>query len=169
MSEYEALAAVAKRSDAQDERLAALGDCLVVEQTRFEVCTLNTMQFSRFQAARRDMFEWMEGETGLPYDKMRDHPRLDELFDVGLRWARLTAAVGLVERRTVRRMGADSTAGPWEPADFAGLDDIPQFLETVPAALSEALDELAIELNPGLFRKAAEGEDAKKNGGIIAG
>lgn len=166
MAEYEELAALPERSEAQVARMTELGAGLMAEQLLFTVDTLNTLQWSRYRANERAMFDWIEQETGLPYSKLSDHPRLEELLGVGLRWARVAAAVGSVQQRTVPRMFDMPGEVAWNPVDYEGFDDIPTMMETVPAALADVLDALAIELNNALFGRQADDEGAKKNGGI---
>jgi len=166
-AEYRRLAALKKRDEAQEARLGELAAGLLVEQMRFEVQTLNTLQYARYEANRRAVIGWVEEMTGLPWAKALQDPQGDNLADAGLRWALLNAAVTAVRRRAVRYLEPEPEDG-WEPAEYAPLDSLAAF-EGMPSDLSDNLGTLIASINPGLFRGPVDGEQAKKNAGISVG
>lgn len=171
IAEHERLAALTKRSQAQEARLAELAEQaagLTAEQVQFEAVTLNALQYARHEANRRAVIAWIEERTALPWAKAIADPQADDLIDAGLRWARLHAAIVAVRARTIRRMQPEPDGG-WAPCEYPALDGLDVFVEDMPADLAEALDAMVLSLNEGLFRGLVDSEDAKKNGGISAG
>ena len=135
------------------------------EETRITVSALNTLQYGRYEAARRQIAPWVEGRTGLAWKEAVADGTGDALLDAGLRWARAYAAVTAVETRQANRMTEEVT--DWQPAEWPELDSIDAYADEVPGDLAAAVDELVFDLNPGLFRVGDQDPaDAKKNGGI---
>jgi len=169
-AEYRRLAALKKRDEAQEARLRELAAALTVEQVRFEVATLNTLQYARYEANRRAAIGWVEERTGLAWKDAVKDPQANDLIDCALRWALLNAGVTAVRRRSVcvvepEPEGDAGDAGGWEPAEYPALDG-PTAFEEMPGDLAGALEGLVLSVNPGMFSGPTSAEDAKKNGGI---
>lgn len=153
---------------AEREALAAGAASVPVEQTRITVAALNTLQWGRYEAARRQVAPWLEGRTSKAWKEAIADDAGGELLEAALRWARAYAAVAAVETRAADRVTDD--AGEWAAADWPELDRLDAYVDDVPGDLAAALDELVFDLNPGLFRFGdQDAADAKKNGGISAG
>jgi len=150
---------------AEREQMAAGAADVPTEETRIAVTSLNTLQWGRYEAARRQIAPWLEGRTGKEWKEAVVDAAGDLLLDAGLHWARAYAAVTAVETRASNRMTGE--VGEWQPAEWPELESIDAYVDDVPADLASALDELVFDLNPGLFRLGEQdAADAKKNGGI---
>ena len=147
------------------ERMTAGASDVQAAQTRITVGTLNTLQYGRYEAARRQVGAWVTARTGQTWEEAVKDGRGLLVIETGLRWARIHAAVTAVETRTANRVTDEVT--DWTPADWPALADLDTFADEAPGDLVDALDELVFDLNPGLFRFGAQdADDAKKNGGI---
>lgn len=135
-----------------------------VTLTRFTVSTISAYQYGRYEANRRAVGAWMERELGKPSRELMETSEGQQLFLLGLRWARVWAALAAVETCTASRLDDDDT--PWmeiKPPD--GWDTPDGYLKDVPTELAGALAGAAEAVNPGLFVAAVD-EEAKKKGGI---
>lgn len=149
-------------------QMAAGAASVPVEQTRITVAALNTLQWGRYEAARRQLAPWLEARTGKAWKEAVADDAGGDLLDAALRWARAYAAVAAVETRQADRV--TDAAGEWQAAEWPELASLDAYVDDVPGDLAAAIDELVFDLNPGLFRFAEQdADDAKKNGGISAG
>lgn len=162
MEQY-AAAQLAGDAETADKLAAALA----MTQTRITVACLNTLQYGRYEANRRQVAPWMVARGGKTVDDLIATDAGALLIEAGLRWARANAAVTAVETRTGNRV--TDVASEWQAADWPQLESIDAFVDEVPGDLVEALDALIFDINPGLFRFGEGDADTKKNGGISAG
>ena len=159
-------AALTKAGDA--DTAATVAGSLGVEQTRITVATLNTLQWGRYEANRRQVAPWVSKRTGKAWDEAAATAEGLALIEAGLRWARTEAAVTAVETRTANRV--TDAAADWRAANWPALATLDAFADEAAGDLVEALDALIFDLNPGLFRLGGQDTaDAKKNGGISGG
>jgi hypothetical protein len=142
---------------------------LAVVQTRITVSALNTLQYGRYEAARRQVAAWAQARAGAAtWEETIASVEGQTLIEAGLRWARAQAAVTAVETRTANRV--TDAATDWQAVEWPQLGSIDAYADETPGDLTDALDALIFDTNPGLFRlAAADSADAKKNGGISAG
>jgi hypothetical protein len=161
--EQHAAARAAGDTDTADKLAATL----TVTRTRITVACLNTLQYGRYEANRRQVAPWAKERGGGTVDDLIATEAGAVLIEAGLRWARANAAVTAVETYTANRV--TDAASDWQATDWPQLGSIDAFADEVPGDLVEALDALIFDLNPGLFRYGEGDADAKKNGGISVG
>lgn len=151
-----------------DQTAALFASLGTVTQLRATVATMSALQMYRYQAMRREIVAWVEGETGKTWAQAIDTPESFALIRLALKWPAAIASLTKLETREIGITEEDA-ATPWTEIELPDAWRTPGgYLGEAPIELIDALDAAALAVNPGLYGPAiaGPGDDLKKSGGI---